>query len=540
MKNLSVRYRLSLLIAVAVMALMLIEIFGLYESQHELKEARKTEIQSLIESAHGVIVQQYQLSQSGQISESQAQENVLSLLEGMKYRGNEYFFVLDRNAVLVGHGGNSKFRGKDLSGVKTEAGDAVFVRMAALATQQDTSDFFAYDWPKAGADSPQPKITYARSFAPWGWAVGTGVYIDDLDEVFYTELIKFTVLAVLVTALLLAIALPIISSIVKPLKRIEKVMHEVTNADLTQRVNLTSNDELGRVGRCIDETLQSFQDLVSQLSNSISQVHGSAIQLSASAEQTRSGTQKQATETELLAVAMNEMTATVQEISRSAAASAKASDAADDEAEAGNKNVDITINKIQALEQEVDRSADVIRTLEADTEEISKVLTEIQGISEQTNLLALNAAIEAARAGESGRGFAVVADEVRQLAMRTQNSTNEIRDMNERLRSGAKEAVASMQRSTEGADASVNAATTAGSELSRIVDQMCHVRDMAVQVAAATEEQSQVAEEMNQNLVNISHVSEETAQSSEMVAANSEQLSQLATELEKQISRFRI
>ena len=136
--------------------------------------------------------------------------------------------------------------------------------------------------------------------------------------------------------------------------------------------------------------------------------------------------------------------------------------------------------------------------------------------------------------------FAVVADEVRQLAMRTQNSTNEIKDMNERLRSAAKEAVASMNRSTEQASESVDAASVAGQELGRIVEQMCHVRDMAIQVAAATEEQSQVAEEMNKNLVNISRVSEETAESSSTVAYNSEQLSLLSTQLEQQISRFKV
>ena len=163
----------------------------------------------------------------------------------------------------------------------------------------------------------------------------------------------------------------------------------------------------------------------------------------------------------------------------------------------------------------------------------------IQGISEQTNLLALNAAIEAARAGESGRGFAVVADEVRQLAQRTQDSTKEIRDMNDRLRNGARNAVEVMERSRKWAEESVEAATHAGEELKMIVQQMQTVRDMTAQVATATEEQSAVAEEMNRNLVNIVNVSAEAATGSDMVAASSEELSQLAVQLQQNISRFK-
>ena len=540
MKNLSVQQRLSLLIAVAVFALVSVEVLGLLNGKQKLHEARQTEIKSLVESAHSVIVTQYELVSSGVISEDKAKEKALSQLEKMKYRNGEYFFVIDQNVVMIAHGGNPKFRGKNLSATKTQTGVPVFKQMAVLANQTDREAFFSYQWPKPDSTEPLAKESFVKSFAPWGWVVGTGVYVNDLQEAFISELIRFSIVLFFVVLVLVATSIPIVRSITRPLQRIESVMTAVSGADLTQRVNLDTKDELGRVAQSIDITLGVFQDLVTQLTDSIKQVQGSALQLAASAEQTSAGTRQQSSETEMLAAAMTEMTATVQEISRNAAASATATDAADHEAEAGNANVDDTINKIETLSSEVARSSEVIKTLEEDTAQISKVLGEIRGISDQTNLLALNAAIEAARAGEFGRGFSVVADEVRQLAMRTQTSTNEIQEMNERLRSGAKDAVLSMNRSTEGAADSVESAKHAGVELKRIVEQMCNVRDMAIQVAAATEEQTQVADEMNQNLITISSVSDETAMASEMVAANSEQLSQLSTLLESQISKFRI
>ena len=405
MKNLSVTYRLSLLIVVAVLSLLLVEVKFLFSSQLELETAREDEIHSLIDSAHNIVKLEYEKAQTGKISEAEAKANAYALIESMKYRGSEYFFILDKNAVLVAHGGSKDARGKDVSGFKTEQGESVFLNMAALASKNDEIGFFRYNWPKAGSDTPQPKLSIAKSFAPWSIVIGTGIYTDDLAEIFLSNLIEACVLFLIVLILLSAICLPIVRSIISPLKHIEAIMLKVTNADLTQRIDLKTKDEFGHLGKCIDATLDNFQVLIQKLSGSINQVQSSALQLSASAEQAKSGTNQQLSETELLAAAMNEMSATVQEISRNAAESAKASDNADNEAEQGNKNVSITISRIDALASEVQNSANVILALEADTEEISKVLTEIQGISEQTNLLALNAAIEAARAGESGRGF---------------------------------------------------------------------------------------------------------------------------------------
>lgn len=539
MNNLSVRYRLGLLVVIAIIALTLMKTMSLLEWRDGLHSARQAEIKSLVDTAYSVIQHEASLGSSGQLTDEQAKKNAISKLEALKYRNGEYFFAIDNKAVMVAHGGKPEIKGKSYADTRTEDGVAIFKEMAQLAGQTNGSGFFSYSWPKAGSNQAEPKESYLRSFPRWNWAIGTGIYVDDIQSAFISELILFLVQLLIVIAILIGISVPIVRGITRPISQMEQVMAQIANKDLTQRVAITSKDELGRLSQSIDNTLDVFQDLIKSLAVSSKQVQESATQLASSAEQTSAGARQQSSETEMLATAMTEMVSTVQEISRSATQSARATDDAEHEAEEGNADVDQTIQKIRTLSEEISSAANVIKTLESDTEEIGTVLEQIEGISEQTNLLALNAAIEAARAGDSGRGFAVVADEVRQLALRTQTSTAEIKDMNERLRSGAKDAVSSMHRSTKGAQNSVDSATHAGKELIRIVETVDQVRDLAVQVAAATEEQTQVAEEMNKNLVTIARVSEETAMASETVAASSEQLSQLSSELEHNIGQFR-
>ena len=283
----------------------------------------------------------------------------------------------------------------------------------------------------------------------------------------------------------------------------------------------------------VSSAIRNSQDTANHLATATEQMQSQS-------DSARQGVTRQQLETDQIATAINEMTATVQEVARSATDAANAAGQADIEASNGKNVVAQTIESIQTLAKNVEQAADVIQRLEMDTTEIGGVLDVIKGIADQTNLLALNAAIEAARAGEQGRGFAVVADEVRTLASRTQESTEEINNMIDKLQTGAKNAVDVMEQGREQARTGVEQASLAGQSLEAITQSVATINDMNTQIAGAAEEQSTVAEEINRSVVNISQVADETASNVAQVADSSAQLEALSVDLKQEVAKFQL
>ncbi|GIU48282.1 MULTISPECIES: methyl-accepting chemotaxis protein [Shewanella] len=346
---------------------------------------------------------------------------------------------------------------------------------------------------------------------------------------------------ILITFILCVFAYMILRSIVVPINDINKVISEVEkNKDLTLRCDETRNDELARIAKHFNAMVVSFQTLIEQVNESVDAMNISCEELTQNAVVASEGVSRQLSETDMVATAITEMGATIEEIASNTEQAALKANETNDHAQQGLVSVEQTIEKIQTLASQLSDSSEVVGDLERDSETIGSVLDVIRGIAEQTNLLALNAAIEAARAGEQGRGFAVVADEVRSLAMRTQESTEEISKIITTLQSRTHSIVQLMEASQQQGSDSVDQAAGAGNLLQSITQDVQTISDMSTQIATAIEEQSMVAAEVNKNVVIIRDIADETANATEENSAATQDVRQRAETLHEAVSLFKV
>ncbi len=324
------------------------------------------------------------------------------------------------------------------------------------------------------------------------------------------------------------------------LKSLGAVMDKVAAGDMTVNFQASSRDELGELGQVFNGTVRRIHDLIEQVGHTVAEVERQAEQVHAVSARSNQAVSGQRGQIEQVATAMNQMSATAQEVARSAAAAVSSAHGVNRETVSGRGLVQTQQGNIARLAGEIDQSVAVINQLASDSKAISRVLEVIKSIAEQTNLLALNAAIEAARAGEQGRGFAVVADEVRTLAKRTQHSTEEIEQMISRLQGGVGAAVKAMDSSHQMASGTVGESQQVQQALENILGAIGSIVDQNQQIAAAVEQQTAVAHDIDQNIVEINRAAENTTQGAHQTEDASRQLSTQVLELKRLIGAFRV
>lgn len=349
-------------------------------------------------------------------------------------------------------------------------------------------------------------------------------------------------LAILGAAFALGAAYVLVRTTTRPIMQSVHAMKDIAEGegDLTQRLKVSSKDEIGQLASAFNIFVAKVQDLVKEAAHSTVRHAEAATHMKTLSQNASTNISNQQAETEQVATSINEMAATVQEISRNTATAADHANEASKKALEGKQVVNETIRTIENLATEVERTAEVLLRLEKDSQNIGAVLDVIRGIADQTNLLALNAAIEAARAGEQGRGFAVVADEVRSLANRTQKSTQEINGMIEHLQNGAKQAVRAMEQSRTVAKSCVSQAGKAGQSLESITESVHKISTLNSQIEVATTQQSDVADEVNRLVTHINHSFQDTAESARALTSSSTMVHDLARGLASLMGTFKV
>jgi methyl-accepting chemotaxis protein len=539
--NASIKTKFWLIVALGLTGMAIAQVLVLHDMRSGLLADRRAKTQELVEVAYTLLAHYESRVRSGALTTAQAQDQAKAALHDLRYDRDEYFWINDMTPRMVMHPFKPDLDGKDLSNFADPNGKKLFVAFVDTV-RRDGAGFVDYYWPKPGHDKPVPKISYVKGFAPWGWIVGSGIYVDDLadvQQVYLKEAGKGIVLFAVVGLGVGALVMVIVGGISRRARKLMNTMSEVAaHGDLRLRTELDGADEFGRMAKTFDAMLESFRPVVHELRAAADHLGTESGELAQMSTKTAADMEQQHRETEQVAQAMTEMSATVQDVARSTADAAGASQRAAGTAAHGREVVTQTTDTINRLANEIGTAADVIGKVDEESRQIGAILDVIHSIAEQTNLLALNAAIEAARAGDHGRGFAVVADEVRTLAGRTQVSTKEIRDMIERLQASAAQAVAVMTHSREKAAESVTQVSLTGEALSSIGDAVQRLNDANTQIASAAEEQSAVAAEINLNVLDVSRVSTDTKNSTRRMAEASRELVTLAGKLRAAVGHF--
>jgi methyl-accepting chemotaxis protein len=541
LRNMSISRRLWLILVVAVVMLLTLGLLMLRQIHGDLYQAKAQKTQHVVETAAGILSYYQGLEAAGTLSREAAQQQALNTVRGLRYDQNDYFWINDLGPKMIMHPANPKLDGQDLSGIRDPDGFALFNEMVTLAKAQGAG-IIDYRWPKPGASEPVEKTSYIQLFKPWGWVIGSGVYIDDMQNEFMRQLRDASLLGLGIALIMTLLVALIARSISRPLQEAVDAMSMIASgeSDLTRRLDTHGRDEVTQLGEHFNRFTGKLQGVIGQLQGAAHALGQSAVDVGSNANQAQQHSEQQSAQMEQVATAINEVTYAVQDVARNAEQASSEMRDAQQRASQGQQSIHGSLQQIDQLSGTIDEAVQVIQTLASQSTRIGSVLEVIRSIAEQTNLLALNAAIEAARAGEQGRGFAVVADEVRLLAQRTQQSTAEIQSMIEHLQGQSEAAVKAIDASSAASRQTIEQANEAGVSLDAISQALHNLTALNASIASATLQQSHVVEEINRNVTETADLSRQTATAAQQSSKAGAALNQLREQLDRLLGQFRV
>ncbi len=545
--NLKISRRMSLLVMLSVIGLLAVSAIDAWRTRGVLLEDRQVKTQHVVDVAYSVIANYYAQVQAGTLDEAAAKKAAMAELETLRYGGNDYFWINDLTPVMLMHPFSKKLVGQNIGGMKDKAGKLFFQEMVDVV-KRDGAGFVQYDWAKPDSETAVPKISYVKGFKEWGWIVGSGIYIDDVNAIFWNIVLVQGGILLGILALVILVSMAIANSISRPLMAATASMKRLSEGDKTIEVHNTElKSEIGELARALEvfkqnalemdrlaaeqealkkraeaDRRQAMLDMADKFEASVSgvvnAVTAAATELQATAQSLSETAEEASQQSNAVAETSGQMTQNVQTV---AAATEELSASI---REIGNQVTESSRIVGAAVNQAEDTNAKVKALAEA-AQKIGDVVTLINEIAGQTNLLALNATIEAARAGEAGKGFAVVASEVKNLATQTAKATEEISGQIRAIQ----DATASSAQAIDG-----------------ITQTIGRVNEISTAIASAVEEQGAATQEISRNVQEASAGSAEVStnivgvtQASQQTSAGSTEVLSAASELARNGEKLR-
>jgi len=516
-RRFSVAGRLQALATFSVVSLLTVA-WGLLWTTHQAKlEDRRTAVRQTVEVAHAVLQWAHSQQASGQLDEATAQKQAISAIDQLRYGGKEYFWVHNLAGRMVHHPMKPQLDGQDVLDMKDPNGTFLFREFNTVASASADGGYVSYQWSKPGADSDQPvdKVSFVKAFAPWGWVIGSGLYVDDLEAVFRRQVAGSLVFVALIAVMLWWVSARTASDLSQGIRLACERAEGIASGDIAQAQRphplAAGRDEVARLLHAIQHMGRQLGDTLAHVRESVDGVAMASHQIAMGNQDLNQRTEQAAAQLQQTASAMDELSATVSNNAVSSnSAQAMASEAAD-QARRGGEVVSQVVMTMEAIH--------------GSARKINDIISVIDGIAFQTNILALNAAVEAARAGEQGRGFAVVAAEVRTLAQRSANAAREIKTL--------------IQTSTEHVESGSALVHDAGQTMAAIVDAVNQVAGLIHDIAHATQEQSQGVGSVHGSVNRLDDMTQQNAALVEESTAAAGSLRDQADALARVVSRFR-
>lgn len=522
-----------------ILALVGVECLVIPFLENTVTESRKAATRKNVEIAYGFVSGYEHEVKAGRMPLAMAQTAAINAIKALRYGGKEYFWINDLTPRMVIHPFKPELDGTDLTENMDRNGKYLFVEFIRVCNEKGAG-FVDYLWPRQEGAEPVPKISYVKLFRPWGWVIGSGVYLEDIRHEAATLMWWIYGSTFVLSLLLVVLSVSVGLRISQPLGAVIRQLQALTdgNADLTQRISISQHDESGQLAEAFNGFLENLMGVISNVRKCSTNVAESAFDIRKRADEMTKGAENVASEAAAVATAGEEMAATAHIIANNCMMAVEASHTTRSFAKEGTSVVDNTITVMSQIALQVDASAATLRVLGGRSNQIGAIIGTIEDIADQTNLLALNAAIEAARAGEQGRGFAVVADEVRRLAERTTAATKEISGMIKAIQLETQGAVDVMNQGVTRVKQGSGEAAKSGESLGQILAQVDQVTDQIDMISLAAGEQTTTTAEISFNIDKITELSKrECIQASDLATAAAE-LNRLAEEMISSVNHF--